>query len=115
MDYTFLTIYIVMPAITIISSAIIGVANFFGRMKWIFCLIFGVMFMLVPYVTFTAKNMSNFGNIYWPSWEVLIAGIIISAIPMLIAAAVRQFTCTLRNGKTKDGSSSGENPEELKI
>lgn len=92
MGYAILTLYMVMPLTIIIVSAIIGGAGLFGRSKWIFCAAFGVMYTMVDYATFDLAHMAKVGSISMPDFIILIAGIIMSATAMGIAALIRYFT-----------------------
>lgn len=92
MDYAILTIYIVMPLTIIIVSAITGGANLFGHGKWIFCIVFAAMYSLVEYGTFAIANMAHSGNVALPDLTIFIAGVILSAVPMGIAAFIKFVT-----------------------
>ena len=59
------------------------VPNLFAkRLKEGRSLVFGVLYMLAPYATFSTANMIRFDKLNAPQWGVLIAGVILSLFGM---------------------------------
>ena len=78
MGYSLMFIWIIMPVTTFVVSLIIGKNRFFGRLKWVIPVAFGIMFMLVPYSTLTFSNMTAFHTFRWPDFPMLPIGAAIS-------------------------------------
>ncbi|MBR3439529.1 MAG: helix-turn-helix transcriptional regulator [Clostridia bacterium] len=93
MGYSLMFIWIIMPVTTFIVSMIIGKNGFFGKVKWILPIVFGIMFMLVPYSTLTFSNMEAFHTFRWPDFPMMPIGAAISfagtALGMLISRKMK--------------------------
>ncbi len=84
MGYSLLYLWIILPVTTFFVSVIIGINDFWGIRKWVFTLIFGVMYMLAEYGTFKMANNIAFNKLNTLDWGMIADGTIISAIGMLI-------------------------------
>ncbi len=80
MGYAVMYLWIVLPVMTFVTSAIIGVNNFFGRCKWFAPLAFGVMYMLSEYATFSAANMAEFHQFNLPEFGMIVSGAVFSLV-----------------------------------
>lgn len=89
MGYSIIFFYILLPVTTFVLSFLIGKNDYWGRWKWISAIIFGVMYMLTEYVTFSVANMAAFDKVNEPEWGMFIAGELISFIGLGIGALVR--------------------------
>lgn len=89
MGYSIIFFYILLPVTTFVLSFLIGKNDYWGRWKWISAIIFGVMYMLTEYVTFSVANMVAFDKVNEPEWGMFIAGELISFIGLGIGALVR--------------------------
>lgn len=89
MRYSIIFFYILLPVTTFVLSFLIGKNDYWGRWKWISAIIFGVMYMLTEYVTFSVANMAAFDKVNEPEWGMFIAGELISFIGLGIGALVR--------------------------
>lgn len=52
--------------------------------------IFGVMYMLAEYGTFAMANNIAFDKLNTPEWGLVVAGVIISAIGMLMGSLLKE-------------------------
>lgn len=55
--------------------------------------IFGVMYMLAEYGTFAMANNIAFNKLNAPEWGLVVAGVIISAIGMLMGSLLKKKRC----------------------
>lgn len=72
MGYSIIFFYILLPVTTFVLSFLIGKNDYWGRWKWISAIIFGVMYMLTEYVTFSVANMVAFDKVNEPEWGMFI-------------------------------------------
>ena len=79
---------ILLPVTTFVISLLIGKNNYLGNYKWLAAIIFGVMYMLAEYVTFSAANMAEFGKFNMPQFMMLLGGTVDSLIGMATGAAI---------------------------
>lgn len=91
MAYSIIFLWIPLPVTTFIISLLIGKNNCFGSWKWMYSIVFGIMYMLAEYATFSAANMSAGNKINMPDVEMLIAGVVISLFGVGIGTAVNYF------------------------
>ena len=94
MGYSLMFIWIIMPVTTFVVSLNKKKNRFFGRLKWVIPVAFGIMFMLVPYSTLTISNMTAFHTFRWPDFPMLPIGTAISfagtALGVLISRKMKQ-------------------------
>ena len=57
MGYSFVFLWIILPVSTFVISLLIGKNNYWGNLKWIVPVVFGIMHMLAEYATFSISNM----------------------------------------------------------
>ena len=74
---------IILPTATYIVSLLISVNGYFGKLKWLSPLFFGVMHMLAGYATFSTANMIAFDKLNLPDPGMLIYGVFISLLGMV--------------------------------
>ena len=86
--YTILYIYLAIPFVTFFISLLISLFNYGGKIKWIWIPIFGIMYMLLAYVTFSLGNNILSGGINNPDNWLLLIGSVISAVAMVIGHVV---------------------------
>jgi transcriptional regulator with XRE-family HTH domain len=91
MGYALLVIYFVLPISTLLVSIFIGKDEGWSNAKWLMLLFFGVMFMLVPYATYSLANTFTTGTIHFPDIGVMLPGIIFSAIGITIGTLVKEL------------------------
>ena len=86
MGYSLMFLWFILPVTTFIVSVVIGKNNFWGKGKWAFTLFFGVMYMLAEYGTFKIANNITFNKLNFPDLGMIVAGLIISALGMLVGS-----------------------------
>ena len=86
MGYSLMYLWIILPVTTFVESVLIGKNDFFGKGKWGFTLFFGLMYMLAEYGTFKMANNIAFSKLNAPDFGMIVAGVIISAIGILLGA-----------------------------
>lgn len=91
MGYSIMFLWVLLPATTFIVSLFIGKNNYWGKAKWALALFFGIMFMLVPYSTFSAANMAAFNKFLWPNFAVLPMGAAISLAGLGAGTLIRNI------------------------
>lgn len=84
MGYSLMFLWILLPITTFVVSLFIGRNTYWGKWKWLTPLVMGIMYMLAEYATFQCSNMIAFDKINTPSWGMILAGGVISAIGMSI-------------------------------
>ena len=93
MGYSLVYLWILLPVTTFIVSFIIGKNDFWAKGKWALTLFFGVMYMLAEYGTFAMANNIAFNKLNAPEWGLVVAGVIISAIGMLMGSLLKKKRC----------------------
>ena len=98
MGYGVMYLWVLLPVTTFILSLLIGRNGYWGKLKWLSAILFGVMYMLAEYATFSAANMKAFGTINVPDVGMILVGGIISAIGLGIGTAMKHFSGSDRTG-----------------
>lgn len=88
MGYGFIFLWILLPVTTFVLSLLIGRNNYWGKWKWISAVIFGVMYMLAEYATFSAANMVSFNKINMPEFGMILGGAVISVVGLGIGTII---------------------------
>lgn len=83
-------LFVVLPVTTFVLSLLIGKNNLWGRKKWLSAIGFGVMYMLMPYATFSLANMiaNDFSRMNVPNFGLVLVGAGISAIGLGIGSLI---------------------------
>ena len=89
MGYSLMFLWILLPVTTFVISLVIGKNNYRG--KWLFAVIFGIMYMLAEYATFQAANMAASDKFNMPSLEMIPVGVIISLVGLGIGSLIDHF------------------------
>ena len=89
MGYSIMVMWGILPVTTFAISLIIGKNNYMGKRKWIFSVVFGIMYMLAEYATFSTANMITFKKINAPQFEMILVGIIVSIVGMGIGSGIK--------------------------
>jgi transcriptional regulator with XRE-family HTH domain len=97
MGYGFVYLWIVLPVTTFIISFLIGRNDYWLKQKWISAIVFGGMYMLAEYATFSAANMVSFNKINIPDFIMIFYGSIISIIGLGIGSFIRYTTFNKKN------------------
>ena len=96
MGYSLMYLWIILPVTTFVESVLIGKNDFFGKGKWGFTLFFGLMYMLAEYGTFKMANNIAFNKLNAPDFGMIVAGVIISAIGILLGSLWKKKIPSLR-------------------
>lgn len=84
MSYAILFIWIIQPVTIFVLSFLITKNKYFTKAQWLFPLIFGIGYLLLPYCTFDMANMLSTGSLLGSSWEPFGIGVIVSVAGLLI-------------------------------
>lgn len=90
MGYGFMYLWIVLPVTTLTLSILIGRNNYWKKYKWLAPIVFGVMYMLAEYATFSAANMVSFDKINSPNFWMIIIGAFVSVVGISIGSLTRK-------------------------
>lgn len=93
MGFALLAFYVVLPAATIVTSALVGADASWGPTRWLVIPALGVMFMLATFLTFDLANSLEFGKANLPDPGALVPGVVSSAVGYglgLLAASRRR-------------------------
>lgn len=82
MGYSVVVFYIIIPIVTFVLSICMGKEN--GNFKYIVPVLFGIMYMLAEYLTFSLDNMITFNKVNLPDFSMIIIGMVISYIGVFI-------------------------------
>ncbi len=90
LGYGLVYLWIVLPVTTFVISLLIGKNHYGGKWKWFASIVFGTMYMIAEYATFSTANMVaiKFTRINVPHFEMIFIGAAISLIGMAIGVAV---------------------------
>ena len=88
MGFSLLFLWLLLPLTTFVISLLIGRNNHWGKLKWVFPIFFGIMYMLVDYGTFSVANMIAFDKINMPHFETILPLAIISFIGLAIGTCI---------------------------
>lgn len=91
MGYALVNLYLVLPVTTLAASAAVGLDEGWRGVRWLMLLFFGVLYMLVPYATFSLANMASFGQPRLPEAAAMLPGILCAAAGMGIGCLVRRL------------------------
>jgi len=80
--YSLVYLWILLPVATFVISLLISRNNYWGRLKWLGSIGFGIMYMLGEYATFSMANNVAFHKVNVPDFSMIIAGALISLIGM---------------------------------
>ena len=97
MGYSLMFIWVLMPVTIFIIAFTAGKNGYFGKLKWLLPVIFGIMYMLVPYSTFSASNMAAYHVFRWPDFPMLPIGAAIAYAGMGLGVLIN------KKAKKKEG------------
>ena len=86
-------LWVLLPVATFVTSLLIGRYDYWGKRKWLSAIVFGIMYMLAEYATFSAANMVTFGKINMPEFGMILTGAIISVIGLGIGSGIKHMKC----------------------
>ncbi len=82
LGYSFTVLWLLMPVTMFTVSAVLGRDVHAGYMRWFAAPVFGVLYMLTEYATFSMANMLAFSRWNAPQWGMVVAGTVISLLGM---------------------------------
>lgn len=88
MGYSLMFLWIILPVITFVISVLISRNNYWGKLKWLAAIGFGIMFMLAEYATFAMANNIAFNKVNMPELSMILIGAGISLTGMMIGHLV---------------------------
>lgn len=88
MGYSIMFLWVLLPVTTFVLSLLIGKNDYWGKWKWVSAIVFGVMYMLAEYATFSAANMVSFNKINMPEFGMILSGAIISVVGLGIGVGI---------------------------
>lgn len=91
MGYSLLFLWGILPITTFVISILIGKNNYWGNWKWMLSLIFGFMYMLAEYATFSTANMFAFDKMNMPQFWIMIIGTMISLFGLGIGSGINHL------------------------
>ena len=80
--------WLVLPAVTIILSLLIGKNNYWGKYKWLAPIGFGLMFMLSVYASYGMRESLIFNRVDLQTLSFFFIGTIASMIGMVLGYAL---------------------------
>lgn len=95
--------WIALPLIMFIIAAIMGATDMYGKLKWLFCLLFAIMHQLSQYLTYDVAHMISIGQFELPSdLSYFILALAVSAAGMVLGAIMRYIAIkTAKNNDNK--------------
>lgn len=86
MGYSFLTFYLILPVVTIVTAFFIGKDRMWGPSKWFMLIFYGIMYMLAEYATFSLSNMlhNEYSNFNLPEFGMFFAGAAMAALGIVV-------------------------------
>lgn len=91
MGYSIMFLWILLPVTTFTLSLLIGRNGYWGKFKWLSAVVFGFMYMLAEYATFSAANMVSFNKVNLPDLLMSVTGAVISAIGIGIGVGISHY------------------------
>ncbi len=102
MGYDVLVLVFLLPAVTLVFSAIIGANAAWGRGKWALSLAFGLMYALVRYATTDMAYMLHRGVMLAPRFEMFAIGAAISLLGMAAGTLIARLHRRARSRRRKE-------------
>lgn len=90
MAYALFVIWGLHPLAIVVFSALLGAKGCWVRRRWALPLLFGVMYMLAPYLTFSLANTLAAGHINPLDLEMLLLGAVLSLAGLACGAGLRR-------------------------
>lgn len=99
LGYSLVYLWLLLPLTTFSVSVLIGKNNYWGCLKWLAAPIFGVMYMLAEYATFSMANMIAFDKFNLPQFNAIPIGAAFSAVGLGIGTAARYANAKFSKNK----------------
>ncbi len=78
MGYSLMFLWVLLPVTTFVTAALIGKNDYWGKYNWFSVIVFGVMYMLAEYATFSTANMVAFEKVNAPEFMMILYGALIA-------------------------------------
>lgn len=88
MGFSIMFLWVLLPVTTFVVAFLIGKNNYWGKGKWISVFVFGIMYMLAEYATFSTANMVAFDKVNTPKWGMILVGVIVSAVGLGVGSLI---------------------------
>lgn len=88
LGYSLMFLLLLLPVTTLVISFLIGKNDYGGKGKWLLPIVFGVMYMLAEYATFSAANMAAFHKVNPPQYSMIPVGALLSLFGMSVGFAI---------------------------
>ena len=105
MGYGIMYLWVLLPVTIITISVLIGKNDYWGKLKWLAAIVFGIMYMLAGYVTFDAANMVATSKINMPDFGMIPVGAILSILGLGIGVIANHFSTKAKETKSEKQSS----------
>ncbi|HBH94312.1 MAG TPA: transcriptional regulator [Ruminococcaceae bacterium] len=89
LGYSVVFIMGLIPINIFVFSLITGINDFWGKCKWLSVPVWGILYMLLEYATFSAKNMIAFEKVNMPYPELFAAGAAVSLFGLILGKGIR--------------------------
>lgn len=88
-NYTIVFKYVLLPVSVLLMTVSAGKGNWWGKGKWALVVVFSVLFLLVPSVTYVSVDTCAFRTFTFPNMKYLFVGCATSLIGLLVGERVR--------------------------
>lgn len=78
MGYSLMFLWVLLPVTTFVTAALIGKHDYWGKYNWFSVIVFGIMYMLAEYATFSTANMVAFEKVNAPEFMMILYGAVIA-------------------------------------
>ena len=90
MGYSLMFLWGILPITTFVIALLIGKNGYWGKYKWFSSIVFGLMYMLSEYFTFSMANNVSSEKVNAPRLSLLVVGILISLAGLGIGCLVNK-------------------------
>lgn len=107
MGYALTFLWVICPLTLFTLSVVVGVQDYWGRAKWLVPVVCGVLYALVPLLTFDLAHLLTFGGSLCPNVAALIGGALVSLLGVALGSGMSWLkeVVALRTQRCKDQSS----------
>ena len=89
MMYSIMVFFIALPITTFITSVSIGLIQ--SKLKYLIPVIYGILYMLAEYLTFSLANMKMFNKVNTLELNMILIGFVISSVGLMIGILVNKI------------------------
>lgn len=91
LGYSLMFLWILLPVTTFVISLLLARNDYIGKWKWFSAIVFGIMYMLAEYATFSAANMIAVKKINMPEFKMIFVGAMISLVGIGIGTVIKRI------------------------